>query len=188
MAGRDPNEAFRNDAEGIRDALHCVTQVRLILRTPRELQLNTPYSIEFNDLDPVKLKGEHGLGLRVGQVVRIVEISPDDLLNRFQVSTVEYFYELSSEDQEILGFHWVPNTEGKDAVTFPHLHVGRALVGEQRLIRPDDFHNLHIPTGRVSLESVLRLAIMEFQVQPLRRNWDEILRRTGRVDENQSMQ
>lgn len=36
-------------------------------------------------------------------------------------------------------------------------------------------HKYHIPTGRVSLEDVLRLAIAEFGVQGQRADWREVI-------------
>ncbi|HEY7034197.1 MAG TPA: hypothetical protein VH482_22855 [Thermomicrobiales bacterium] len=66
-------------------------------------------------------------------------------------------------------------------VTFPHLHIGRAMTAGQSAIRPRDIHKAHIPTGYVSLPAVVRLAIAEFGVTPLRANWEEILRRAESV-------
>jgi hypothetical protein len=37
---------------------------------------------------------------------------------------------------------------------------------------------VHIPTGRVALEDVIRLAVEEFHVEPRRADWNEVLIRT----------
>jgi hypothetical protein len=69
-------------------------------------------------------------------------------------------YELSPEDdREILRFYRTPDATGDTDVTFPHLHIGRAVIGGQAAIRPRDLHKAHIPTGRVALPAIVRLAI-----------------------------
>jgi hypothetical protein len=53
----------------------------------------------------------------------------------------------------------------------PHLHVGADM--------PDlgvDFHGLHIPTGRVAFEEVVRLLIVDLGAQPRETDWETILR------------
>ena len=39
-------------------------------------------------------------------------------------------------------------------------------------------HKHHFPTGRVSLEDVLHLAIKEFGAKPARADWEEVLEET----------
>jgi hypothetical protein len=41
--------------------------------------------------------------------------------------------------------------------------------------RPVDLTKLHIPTGRVSVEAVVRLAIEEFDVVPQRDDWEAVI-------------
>ena len=130
-------------------------------------------------MDPVPLVRETPLLLTVGQTIQIVKTGPADAREPYKARTQEYFYAFStSEGREILGFHWTPNAVGENAVTFPHLHIGSALLAGQMVIRPKDLHKAHIPTGRVSLEAVVRLAITEFRVTPLRADWEVVLRRT----------
>jgi hypothetical protein len=38
-----------------------------------------------------------------------------------------------------------------------------------------DVSRVHIPTGRITLEAVIRLAIEEFETPPLRADWSAIL-------------
>jgi hypothetical protein len=175
--GRDPNEAFRNYVGPLRDALHCVTEARFGLDTRHASTLNKRYAVVLAGFNPVPLRSDLKLKLRVGNAVRLVEVSPRVVERRFQVETGEYFCELSVEDHEILTSHWTPEAAGAKSVAFPHIHIGSSLVADQRVIRPKDFHKVHIPTGPVSVAAVLRLAITEFGVQPLRRNWSEILER-----------
>jgi hypothetical protein len=68
---------------------------------------------------------------------------------------------------EILSYHWHP--EGRSAVREPHLHLGpSAKVGLTILA------NAHLPTGRLALVNILRLAISEFGVVPRRDDWADV--------------
>lgn len=89
-----------------------------------------------------------------------------------------YAYRLSDvADREILVLHGTPDATDPNAVTFPRLHSGPAILGGQTTIRPRDPHKAHVPTGFVPLAAVVRLAIVDLGVVPLRADWDEMLRR-----------
>lgn len=183
MAGRTPGDAYRNYIEPMREALHCITQVPITVRENKRLQIDTPYSAALNNMDPVPLRGGVPLHLTVGQTIRIIRTDdPEDIRGPFKVRTIDYFYLLATEaDDEILSFQWTPEATAAgvvNAVSFPHLHVGPAMIGEAPAIRPKNLHKAHIPTGRISLEAFIRLAIVEFDVRPLKQDWDTVLQRT----------
>ena len=83
-----------------------------------------------------------------------------------------------------MSYHWHP--DGPGGATYPHLHLGLACGVPPRpagLIHPD----VHIPTGRVALEDLLRLAIEQLEVKPLRDDWAEVLAASQRAfEESQS--
>jgi len=87
----------------------------------------------------------------------------------WHISTVAYSYALrESGGHEIPAYHWHPRTAS--SVTFPHLHLGHgAQVG-----RPE-FDRAHLPTGRVALEDFVHLLIEDFNVPPVRENWEDLL-------------
>jgi hypothetical protein len=87
----------------------------------------------------------------------------------WKVSTVAYYYALHDKQQsEILSYHWHPKTEHQD----PHLH----LQSGSKVM--DSLRGIHLPTGRVTLEEVLRLLIEELRVKPLRMDWRKVLKST----------
>lgn len=180
MAGQTPTEAFHAYIEPLREALQCVTQQRLTLRERDRLTAGPPYTMALSNMDPVSLKGPFPLRLTVGQIVRIVRTDEsDDPRGPFQMRTVQYLYAFSTpQGQEILSFHWTPEAIGANVVTTPHLHIGSVIAVGQTALRPGDLHKAHIPTGSVSVEAVVRLAIAEFGVEPLRPNWEEVLQGT----------
>lgn len=73
------------------------------------------------------------------------------------VHTVNYKYELQvASGREIVAYHFDPD---RGRVRTPHLHV-------RGLTAPLPLSKVHFPTGRVSIEDVIRLAITELRVRP----------------------
>ena len=93
----------------------------------------------------------------------------------FKVKTTAYQYLLEDEqEQEIISYQWHPNSR----IKFPHLHLGSATKVANKTI-----NKLHLPTGRISFEQVLRLAVDDLQAKPLNEQWNVILSDTqGRFE------
>lgn len=70
--------------------------------------------------------------------------------------------------REILAYHWHP--EGRSRITKPHLQLGKGAD-----VRRTELADAHLPTGNVTLDENLLLAITEFGVRPIRADWHEIL-------------
>lgn len=137
--------------------------------------LDKLYTVALNGMDPVRLSGELSLFLTVGQTITLIGLEADDPRRRFNVQTASYLHAISTiEGQELLAFHWNPQ-EHPGAIAFPHLHLGSALLGTHPPFLPTTLHKAHIPTGRVSLEPIVRLAITEFGVKPLKLGLEDIL-------------
>lgn len=85
----------------------------------------------------------------------------------YKVKSTAYFYSLEEDGgKEIITYQWHPNV----GCRFPHLHLGSSSkLGAKTL------NKLHLPTGRIALEQVLRLAVDELGVEPLKEDWSEIL-------------
>lgn len=95
------------------------------------------------------------------------------------VGSLAYSYELLERDERrVIAYHWHPETPP----AFDHLHFGRQFAHASL---PDDIRaratalvRAHLPTQRISLQSVIRLAILELRVEPIRDDWQSILRET----------
>jgi len=85
----------------------------------------------------------------------------------YKVKSTGYFYSLEEGGaKEIITYQWHPT----GACKFPHLHLGSSSkLGAKTL------NKLHLPTGRIALEQVLRLAVEELGVQPIKTDWSDIL-------------
>lgn len=78
-----------------------------------------------------------------------------------------YAYEISyPHGPMVLAYHWHP--AGRRHGTTPHLHLGVRLDS----IDPS---KVHLPTGVVPLQDVLRFAIADLEVEPLRDDWRAVL-------------
>ncbi len=114
------------------------------------------------------------------QLFRVEEIPEAVRCQRYRVSITSYNYVLlhagpgAKSGSELLAFHWHPESSegGLQVVTSPHLHIGSSVLREQALTK------MHIPTGRIALEDVLRLAILDFRARTLDRNWEKRLQET----------
>jgi hypothetical protein len=135
---------------------------------PRE----RPHPLTVGDLDPLPLAGAGRLSLSIWHYYHVAE--EPERPSHWAVRTAGYQYVLYGADgRAIVAYHWHP--AGRSPVITPHLHLGAgAEVGRR------DVADAHLPTGHITLEDVLRLAISEFGVRPLRRDWSEILDRTRR--------
>jgi hypothetical protein len=76
---------------------------------------------------------------------------------------------------ELVAYHWHPDVvvRGRPLI-HPHLHVKPAR-------RPIDLSGAHVPTGRVSIEAVVRFLVEEVGVTPQRADWEAVLAANERV-------
>jgi hypothetical protein len=100
------------------------------------------------------------------------DVAPNsDAQAQWRVHSRAYSYELTAPDgRDFARYDWHPQgQDGEDgAIDWPHLHA-------RGYTRPVDVSRMHLPTGRVSLEAVIRLAIRDFKVPPRRPDWQQVL-------------
>ncbi len=167
MAGRSPADAVHAYSEPLRRALSCLTDAVLIVSGyyPRE----EAHVAALAEGRYVPLPGASQLSLAIAQHYRIVE-TDDPERGPWKVHTAAYWYSLGDEQgQEVLAYHWHP--DGRSRITWPHLHLGHLALGGGGPLTS----RAHLPTGRVAVEQVLRLAIEELRVEPRRDDWQAVL-------------
>jgi hypothetical protein len=168
VAGKSPAEAVQNFRDPLQLAISCVTQGYINVRGGYHPGPK-PHPLTLNEGAPVQLSGSARLLLSVIQLYSIVESKVENPLGDWKVSTAAYQYSLAQENgKEILAYHWHP--DARNSIRTPHLHIG---PGAQAKWKP--LAKAHIPTGRIALEDLLRLAIRDFGVEPLRPDWAEVL-------------
>ena len=181
MSGRTPKEAWTNYVHPLREALRCITPGRFVLRQSQAgLQPNVAYSVSLNNMTSVPLRGPNNLALVAGQTIRIHDWQSTSASERYSVQMSSYAHAFAiatdHRDQELLMFHWNHREQSQSSlIPAGHLHVGSILLARPTVIRPDDFHNAHIPTGPISFPALVRFAIVELGVTPLVADWESVL-------------
>ena len=91
-----------------------------------------------------------------------------DRLAAWRLRSRDNFYQVRDRSgAEIIAFHWHPRR--RDSPDFPQFHV-TSRVGAVEVSRRH-----HVPTGRVSLEAVVRFLIVELGVALRRDDWEDVL-------------
>lgn len=152
-------------------ALHCVTQAKT---THSGWAINTDHSISFQHFPEITLRrsaNRSPLRLKISIGYRITPMPVSE--SEYHLTISYYAYSISAiNGREIVVFHWHPGGVGID---WPHLHVGSLLVDSSQHDIGRRFSRLHLPTSRVSIEQVVRALITQFDVTPIRSDWQTIL-------------
>jgi hypothetical protein len=105
--------------------------------------------------------------LRVGLKYEIMP-NENEGQERWRISARAYDYELQSSSGELVwSYHWHPTSRMRR----PHIHLGRTQLRDDAVLS----YKAHHPTERMSLESIVRTCITEYDVRPLREDWAKVL-------------
>lgn len=105
-----------------------------------------------------------------------VRVLPGDRADApFRVEVVSATYQILSGDgqtrlEEIVSYHWTPDDPTAKR-TWPHLHIGSAFIDPAARREPWTLHKTHFVTGSISAAAFVRMAVEEFDVQPLVDDW-----------------
>jgi hypothetical protein len=86
----------------------------------------------------------------------------------WKVQGAGYDYAIRLDAVEMVAFHWHPAPH--NPITWPHLHVGTAVLSANSPLT----RKTHLPTRRIALEQVLRLAV-ELGADPQADDWEDVL-------------
>lgn len=152
----NPDEAAGHFVEAFQRTAACVCAASF--NYPEEHPLDTIRSLALAGGADVPLE-DSGLLLYAAHLYVVVQAGA----GRYGVRTAAYFYSVKQQDTEepAASWHWDVTQTGWRM--WPHLHV--PLPWGQRL-----------PTGRVAFEQVARWLIEEVGLEPLRPDWDDLLK------------
>jgi hypothetical protein len=110
------------------------------------------------------------LELYLGQVCRATQAAPGE----YQLATVQYGYSIGTPGSEpTVRWEYRRTRQQPDATWCRHHIQGPIDIpmgsGSLRL------NNVHVPTGWVTVEEVLRFCLAELSVPPLSEDWDRVL-------------
>lgn len=173
MAGRTEPEAVQNFRDALQKAVSCITGSIVSVRGGYYVSVE-PHSLTLGQENPVRLGGEGQLSVSIIVHYRIIQNV--DHVEPWRVITTGYSYTFTdAASHEVIAYHWHP--AGRSFVEYPHLHMqAGAQVGRR------DIANAHLPTGWVTLNDVIRLAIAELGVTPRRDDWRDVLAETRAID------
>ena len=157
VAGRKPALAVENFLAPLRRAISCVTDA--VINVGGGYHEGKEHALALAGGKPVPLAGACGLSIVVVQRYKVVEA--EGRRGPWKVHTLEYAYSLHNSNGPLMAYHWHPS----HTIDFPHLHLYQAEVSK-----------CHLPTNRVSLEEVLRMAIIDLGAKPIRDDWEDILK------------
>lgn len=165
MAGKTKRAARDNFVQPLQRALSCVTQAQLYYGGPDRANELQALAVSEN---PIRLPRRSGPALWLSLQHQFVVVRTEDpRRGPWKVSSRAYRYRLDDgKRSELASWHWHPLGTSKQ--TRPHLHVPRAPLPAGH----------HLPTGRVSIESILRLVLAELDVRPQRDDWAGVLDQT----------
>lgn len=169
MAGEDAPEAVENFVHPLRQVADLITESVLFPSGRHVLGPDEePHALAFADAPATKLRGTD-VTLDFRHSFRVVR-TDDRERGPYKAQTAQYLYAfVDSDGRDLMAFHWHPLSRSTE--TDPHLHLYRHTA-------PFDVSDLHLPTGRISFEYVVRLAIEKFGATPNppdREVWDRIL-------------
>jgi hypothetical protein len=154
----------------LRDDLQATVSVltRAVLRAEVVKEPTYVAAITFGRTPRVKV-GPH----RWIEVHMAVEAREDDAeTGTWRTHTLRYYFSLfdvPAEGDFVLSYHLHPDPGGF-ARSHVHVRAQPSWAGKS-------LHKVHLPTGRVALEAFVRLIVEELDGQPIRKDWDDRLRR-----------
>ena len=157
MRGANPGEARTAFLTPLRRAVSCVSPTVLIAARTGPAGAESWSTAD----DVVRVKSAVGdLQLRLQQAFCVAEdpAAPSRAL-RWEVALTGYEYQVLAGDGEV-AWHWHPWSTNRE----PHLHVSAGPLA-----------GVHLPSGPVGLEAVLRVLIGELGVSALREDWEQVL-------------
>jgi hypothetical protein len=169
LPGRTASEAKEAFLAPLRRAASCVTGVQLLISGDHSDRPGSRQSITFLELPTfrsVRLKCE--LSFRLVHAYKLDFDPTKPGHEQWKVRSERYYYSLlhAADRREMLSWHWHPNTGDPR----PHLHHGVGL-GDLR----------HIPTGRVTVESIIRYLLVDLDVPPKRDDFLQVLDEAERL-------
>lgn len=185
MPGRTPAEALLNSIEPLQTALNYITVGRLTFgNASREFEPGTIQSVALNGGKPTPVRSTLVPSLSFSSIIWLRLHLDRGHREPYSCEIASYWHTFEIEQiGEFLAYHWTPLATG-EARTSPHMHVGSLVTGSSSIL-PARFHKLHLATGIVTIEDVVRFAIEELNAE-LRPSLDRsvVLKSLARASRN----
>jgi hypothetical protein len=147
----------------------CVARAKIVLSPGGRAVTNEVHALTINNDSPIELRCDRPrLLLKIGMKYEIIRNERSPEAGMWRVSTRAYMYEIQTASGELVwSYHWHPTSR----VQSPHAHIGSTQLARNAVLS----NKAHYPTGRISLESVVRNLITDYGVTPMREDWVKTL-------------
>jgi len=179
LIGRDPKEAFdllRNHLAVLLNGTITDARLSLIhLRNEERAQI----SFRQGQISIAAPVFANDLYLYIGQNLRVTR----QLDRTWKLRTVEYRYRVQGtpglEDDDCLRWEYVAREIRDTKHCRHHFHLeGEYTLGPRRVI---PLHEVHLPSGWVTIEEIIRFLITEVGVRPKDPRWETLLQESEEV-------
>lgn len=161
MPGSSESEAIQNYSDPIIETLGCVTSASLV-----HAPIGRFDALIFDVDRGIASVNGTSFGLYFAQTFSVIRGS-----SGWKVRTEAYVYKLlASGTHPHIQYHWHP--DGDYLKKRPHIHFNARSGVLKRSVS-----KYHFPTGRMSIEELIRFLIEEEQATPTRSDWSEVLQR-----------
>jgi len=170
MPGSSPYQAFEAFVAPLERAMSCIARTKTTCSEGGKTVVDTDHGLFLTGgpRDYIRLKGGTFIELRARMRYKII-LDDREGMGPYRVTTRAYDYSLHGLDSsQVLDYHWHPG--GNSHEIEPHLHLGDAQLADNALLDSKQ----HLPTGRITLEDVVRAAI-RLGAAPLVNDWDKRL-------------
>lgn len=174
LSGRDPKQAFDKFRDHLATLLNrTITDARLALIHIRN-EDRAQISFRLGRVPIAAPVFANDLFLYIGQVLRVKQ-QPD---RTWTLRTVEYRYRVQGtadvNDEDCIRGEYVAREIRDTKHCRHHLHMqGEYTLGAGRTV---PLARVHLPTGWVTIEEIIRFLITELDVRPKERDWEQLLR------------
>ena len=179
ILGRNPGSAVRDFRDHVGGLLSkTLTQQRLVQTS---VSGGDKYLLSFRQNAspaPAVLRSRFGeIELYLSQVCEAV---PSGIRRKYRVRTVEYQYTITPEGSDEPAIRWEYVKEPEDADARWSRHHIQGPLDASPLAPGRSYNDLHVPTGYVLLEDVIRFCIHDLGVPPQQENWHKELAKSER--------
>lgn len=164
LPGKNPTEAFHNFHRPLQQDVNCITRDFLVSSPGGRHVVDKTHSLSMAN-GPIRLN-DAGVQLEVGLEYSIIKTGKSGK-DAYRCTTKSYAYALlDDDDKQMFAWHWHPF--GLSTFAEPHVHPYRIGPGG---LPPDG----HYPSGRVSLEMVVRCCITQLGAPTRVDDWEKVL-------------
>lgn len=171
LQGNSPEQVFRKFKKHLDDLLH-----KTVTQAPLQLVIveSTKALVQFGSSDgPSCVQVGRRYHLFLGQTLQALRDG-----EQYRLRTLAYAYRISEGPSfsDPCIFRWEYNSRERRESLSPRHHFHTPVILRCFGTRDLNLNQLHIASGWVTVEEIIRFLIAELNIKPKSRDWDRLLR------------